>query len=666
MAGWGGCDADRILDYIALFGNASEGRLMGKFGLKRDVFGEAMGKLSGDGLLEVSDGGIFRGRTFSAADGLEVSTRGRYFEGCSRMGCLRITTNLDVMCEVVSYFGGLNVSELCSFFGADFGDVSWVCEILSKAGLMRYEDRGERSAAYPVDVDAEAEDPAAIAGESFLEYDVIGGVRLEAEVAERLGEYAYSISYPVFGQATKALMDHVYSVVSADGRQDGGRLDYSSIKKSLGEQIRTLVDGRVSFVDATLRQYMIWELLNEMHLGRVEYLLWDRNIEEIKVQSGRPVYIKHVLVPQDWVETNVVLEEPDLLRYAKAIACETTQQVDASHPMMDAILHTGDRVNVCLPETGGGSTVMDIRVFSKSPWNIVRLVGRGTVDSKVLAFLWLALQSKFNILVSGETGCGKTSFVNALCVFLPRNDHIVSVEDTRELRLPTSFRNWSHLTTKNSSGQGLVTMDDLLINSLRMSPSFLIMGEVRSKRDIEALMRATAMGHPVLSTIHTRDCDTTVKRFVDAGVGHNDLVNIHLNVILESVAVGGGAKTARRVREVGEYVVSGGGIDVNRIYSLDMGSGGLESVGEPKLYFDRVKWKTNMSPHKVHADLDGKRRIIDWLVRQGVEDLNVLSRIVHLYYQRPECVLKAASVDFDIWEVLGDRRPGKKAVAAYC
>jgi flagellar protein FlaI len=311
--------------------------------------------------------------------------------------------------------------------------------------------------------------------------------------------------------------------------------------------------------------------------------------------------------------------------------------------------------------------VIEIRVFSKIPWNFVRLVKKGTVNPDVLAFLWLAMQNKLNILVSGETGCGKTSFINSLALFLPKNDHIISVEDTREIQLPESFKNWSHLTTRNGTLENQVTMDDLLLNCLRMNPSFIILGEVRSRRDIQALARATAMGHPVLSTIHTRDCGTTIKRLEDAGIPPNDMVSIHLNVVLEAVrSRDDPRKTARRVKEIGEYILSGEHPEANRIFRLDMASDTINQVNEPRLFYSRIADKTGMRKEDVKKDMSEKAEVIGWLVGQDVEDIDLLANIIQLYYHDPATMLKAARVDLDMKEVLDDRICHKSTVPDAC
>jgi predicted transport protein len=168
-------------------------------------------------------------------------------------------------------------------------------------------------------------------------------------------------------------------------------------------------------------------------------------------------------------------------------------------------------------------------------------------------------------------------------------------------------------------------------------------------------MSATAMGHPLMSTIHTRDCSTTIKRFMDAKVAANDLANIHLNVILEAVKTRGEPHNSmRKVKEVGEYVVGAQGVEVNRIYRLDMHTGMINRVNEPRLFYQRVMDKIGMNKDEIRQDLDEKRQILSWLVNRDVEDQHTLGMVVQTYYLHPGAVLAAASSNNDVEAFLND------------
>jgi len=572
------------------------------------------------------------------------------------------STYVDVLVKLVHDFSPVGLKEVAHYLNTPSKELLKVARLLDEHGLIQIRQSNLNSVLLKPK------------GREFPEYRTQDGVS-GREVAEKYslhkdditvdviitmgrGEYKYNLAYPLFMEPTMTVMNRIYDKASPNIEDEINIVDdFDNIRSRLLSEIKKSAEGMLPTLDEKTRRLMLAEFTNELHLGKIEYLLKDPYIEEIKAQSGKPIFIKHVKCRQEWIETNITLSDASLYKHAKAIARETRQQIDSSHPLMDAVLHTGDRVNVSLPEIAGGSIVLEIRVFSKSPWNFVRLIKRGTVSADILAFIWLAIQNKFNILVSGETGSGKTSFVNALCIFLPKNDHIISVEDTRELLLPSFFKNWSHMTTRGAENRGGVTMAKLLVNSLRMNPSFIIMGEVRNNEDIETLMRATAMGHPVISTIHTRDCMTTIKRFEDAGITPNDLAHIHLNIILEAVKSKEDMnQSKRRVKEVGEYVLSGKAVEVNRIFRLDMNTDTINMINKPLNYHQRIMNKINFTKDDITVNLEEKKRIIEWLVSQNIDDIEVLGQVIQYYYHDPQTVVEAATKGIRVEALLQDER----------
>ncbi len=569
-------------------------------------------------------------------------------------------TPVDVMVRMVSEFSPIGVKHLSKYLKIDPDIVLDIAKILDDKGLVNLQHKGANSTLSKVIRDVKQRKKE-VQRQDEKEEDsyklMVGEVSLDVVVKRHRGDYRYYLCIPEFNEATWAVMEDIFDKASPalDGEMKSFQ-DFERLRGGLTARIRELLDRFFPTTDEDTKGLMFNKLSNELHMGTLEYLLNDPHIEEIKAQSKSPVFIKHVKYRQEWIETNLLVSDSSLYKYTKAIARETRQQVDSSHPLMNAILHTGDRVNVSLPETTGGKIIIEIRVFSKSPWNIIRLVKRGTVSAEVLAFLWLAMQNKMNILISGETGSGKTSFLNSLCIFLPKNDHVISIEDTREIKLPSFFKNWSHMTTHAGDGREKIDMSQLIVNALRMDPSVIIIGEVRSKKDIESLMTSTAMGHPILSTIHTRDCSTTIKRFQDAGVPANDINNIHLNVILEAIRTKENpTQSKRRVKEIGEYYLSAGKTEPNRIYRLDMNTDEINMINQPLNYHQRIMDKINLTKTEIKNDLAKKKQVIDWLVNQGVEDIDIIGEIIQVYYYDPERVVKAAYENKAIEDVLNEK-----------
>ncbi|MFC2162305.1 ATPase, T2SS/T4P/T4SS family [Candidatus Altiarchaeota archaeon] len=564
-------------------------------------------------------------------------------------------TYADIIVKLVNAFDSLDLKTVGRQVGLSPKKILKTVEILEQAGHIRLKHKDVNSILQKIE-DSELSGRPLPTGEHEVldSYELLkDDARLKVCLIKEKRDIKYKLSYPTFRAPTQSILEHIYDKASPDIVGEVNTIeDFGDVKKRLGSHMKDMLDSYFPLDTGEVKKLMLAELTNELDLGRLEYLIKDPNIEEIKAQNDKPVFIKHIGCRQDWVETNITLVQDKLFRYSKAIARQTRQQLDSSTPLMDAVLPSGDRVNVSLPETSG-SIIMEIRLFSKSPWNFVRLIKNQTVSEEIMAFLWLALQNKLNILVSGETGSGKTSFINALSIFLPKNDHIISVEDTRELSLPDFFMNWSHMVTKKGSKDSEITMSRLLVNSLRMNPSFIIMGEVRDRKDIMALMKATAMGHPVMSTIHTRDCITTIKRFRDADVLPHDLVNIHLNVILEAIKnKDDPLQSNRRVKEIGEYAINANNIDAHRIYRLDIASDKINRINEPMYYHHKIMDKVNFTKNEIDEDLARKKDVIKWLVGQDIDDNFILGQVIQLYYFEPDKVHAAAVENTPVTKLL--------------
>jgi flagellar protein FlaI len=207
-------------------------------------------------------------------------------------------------------------------------------------------------------------------------------------------------------------------------------------------------------------------LVNQMlGLGEMELLINDENLEEIVINGSKePVWVYHR--KHGWLKTNIRLTESQIENYAIRIGRRIGRSLTILDPLMDAHMGTGDRVNATLfPISTCGNTIT-IRKFSRIPWTITDLIKKQTIDLPTAAFLWTAIENEMSILVAGGTASGKTTLLNILMPFIPPNQRVVTIEDTRELFLP-KFLHWVPLTTRlpNPEGKGGVAMLDLLVTA---------------------------------------------------------------------------------------------------------------------------------------------------------------------------------------------------------
>ncbi|MFL9988971.1 CpaF family protein [Paraburkholderia sediminicola] len=241
--------------------------------------------------------------------------------------------------------------------------------------------------------------------------------------------------------------------------------------------------------------------------GPIEDLLRDPAVEDILVNGYNDVYVaRHGIMTKIPVR---FADNAHLLRIVRRILAPIGRRLDESNPMVDARLPDGGRVNVVIEPLSIDGPVVSIRKFRKDPLRPDDLLANGTYDSEIGSLLGAAVRSRCNVLVSGGTSSGKTSLLNALAFHIPGSERVVTIEDTAELSL-----NHPHVVRLESrpggfDGSGLVTIRDLLRNTLRMRPDRIIVGEVRGGEVLE-MLQAMNTGHDgSMGTVHAsspREC----------------------------------------------------------------------------------------------------------------------------------------------------------------
>ncbi|MEH7346306.1 CpaF family protein [Bacillus sp. JJ1532] len=226
--------------------------------------------------------------------------------------------------------------------------------------------------------------------------------------------------------------------------------------------------------------------------GPISPLLADPHVTEVMVNGPSDVYIE---VKGKIKKTAVQFRDNlHVLRVIEKIVAPLGRRIDESVPLVDARLPDGSRVNAIIPPLVLNGPTLTIRKFSETPFTIYDLLRMGTLNENMAEFLKAAVESKLNIFISGGTGSGKTSTLNVLSSFIPRDERIVTIEDAAELKLSQEHVVSLESRPHNIEGQGEVTIRDLVRNSLRMRPDRIIVGEVRSAEALD-MLQAMNTGH---------------------------------------------------------------------------------------------------------------------------------------------------------------------------
>ena len=300
-------------------------------------------------------------------------------------------------------------------------------------------------------------------------------------------------------------------------------------------------------------------------LGPLEPLMHDPEISDILVNHPREVFIeRHGILTRTEIE---FADEHHLLRIIQRIASRVGRRIDESSPMVDARLPDGARVHAVVPPLALRGPTLSIRRFGAQPLTIQNLLQKGSLLPPMVNFLAAAIQARISFLISGGTGCGKTTLLNALSAYIPAGERLVTIEDAAELQLKHDHVVSLEARPSSAEGIGAVTIRDLVRTCLRMRPDRILVGEVRGMEAMD-MLQAMNTGHEgSLTTIHANEVADALSR-LEIMLGMTGF-NFSIPVMRQYVAAGiklvvqlarlkGGMRRVVRIAEItglkqGEY-----------------------------------------------------------------------------------------------------------------
>jgi pilus assembly protein CpaF len=273
---------------------------------------------------------------------------------------------------------------------------------------------------------------------------------------------------------------------------------------------QVLVEENLLYTRSNRTRMLEWVISDIMGYGPLEPLLNDSNITEVMVNGAKNVYIERYGKIE---KTGVTFEnEAHLMRIIDRIVSPIGRRVDEASPMVDARLPSGYRVNATIPPLALDGALLTIRKFSTTPYTAQDLIANGTMSPQLVSFLKACVEARINLVISGGTGCGKTTLLNVVSAFIPNSERIITIEDTAELQLKQEHVARVEKRPPNVEGRGEVTIRQLVINSLRMRPDRIIVGEARGGEALD-MLQAMNTGHDgSMTTIHSNSPRDTLRR----------------------------------------------------------------------------------------------------------------------------------------------------------
>jgi len=465
----------------------------------------------------------------------------------------------------------------------------------------------------------------------------------------QIGELIYELEEPLLKDYEKeslnkleAAMLELININVAVEKTIEATADY------IDKTARLLIDElNMKISEDTYRKIFYYLFRDFIGLNEIDPLLRDYFIEDIECNGiDTPVYIIHRVYRN--LRTNVVFNDVEkLASFVEKLAQRTGRYVSYAQPLLDGTLPDGSRVNATYTKdvTSRGPT-FTVRKFTKIPWTPTQLIAMNTLSPEMLAYFWILLQYKSNILISGGTASGKTTLLNALAFFIPPEARVVSIEDTREINLPRE--NWLPAVARTSIGIGKVGEVDLfalLKSSFRQTPDYLIVGEVRGKEAF-VLFQGMASGHSSLSTMHADSVDTLIRRLQTPPINLSPtLVNTLDCVAIATHAVVENRET-RRLREIVEIV------NINKDGTALVNTPFIWSPEKDAFFFkkeskvlEKISLKHGIPIEKLKNEMVVRAKLIYELYKLKVFGFDEIAKIINDYYKNPVEVLTYYNIE---------------------
>ncbi len=269
--------------------------------------------------------------------------------------------------------------------------------------------------------------------------------------------------------------------------------DRAQLEAQVQETLNRILQDGTLFLNRNERDRLVREVTDEISgYGPIDQLLHDPDISEIMVNGPHQVYVER---KGKLYKTEIKFrDDAHVLHTIEKIIMPLGRRIDEASPLVDARLPDGSRVNAIIPPLAVKGPTLTIRKFAADPFTVEDLIHFGTLSTEISHFLRACVASRINIVVSGSTGSGKTTVLNVLSGFIPPDERIVTIEDAAELQLRQEHVVTLETRPPNLEGKGRISMRDLVINSLRMRPDRIVVGEVRGGEALD-MLQAMNTGH---------------------------------------------------------------------------------------------------------------------------------------------------------------------------
>lgn len=445
------------------------------------------------------------------------------------------------------------------------------------------------------------------------------------------------------GNVVKRFKDALFSLFEGVAEDPTDKLETEIDDENfvIQEDIDTLNDVQV--------QRILYYLVRDfIRFGKIDPIKRDVNIEDISCGGyNSSVFVYHSEYGEQ-LHTNVEFGKTDLDRFVKSLAQTAGKGISRRQPSVDATLSDGSRAQLTLgTETSDRGTNFTIRQFNEIPFTPIDLINWETYSIDQMAYLWLAIENHKSIVMAGGTASGKTTSLNAVSLFMPSTQKIVSIEDTRELEIPQA--NWIARTTRPSfekNDVGDIDEFDLLEDALRQRPDYVIMGEVRGEEG-QTLFQLLNTGHTTYTTFHADSPSEVIRRMTTAPINVHPTMFEALDVISHQVNVNLQGSSVRRVNEIVElhdYNASSEEFELGNLFSWNRGTDTFYQHGSSDV-MEEIRNENAWSKRELEREYNLRRLILAYLVKNDINTYGAVAAIVQGFMSARETILALIADD---------------------
>ncbi|NIP66559.1 type IV secretory pathway protein [Candidatus Bathyarchaeota archaeon] len=419
-------------------------------------------------------------------------------------------------------------------------------------------------------------------------------------------------------------------------------------KAYLENKVREVIgDYRLKVAEESIDKLIYYITRDFIGYGKIDPLMKDHLIEDISADGVNiPVYVWHR--EYESLPTNIIYRDVEELNsFIIRLAYLARKRISLAKPMLDASLPDGSRIQLTYGTeiTRRGST-FTIRRFRVDPLTISDLISFNTLSPEMAAYFWYTIEHRASILVAGGVAAGKTTTLNCLSMFIRPEMKVVSVEDTAELNLP--HENWIPSVVRPGSGhrgEGAINLFDLLKSAVRQRPDYIIVGEVRG-REAYTLFQAMSTGHLAMCTIHAESMDAALRRLESEPMNIPMPLLAMIDTVVVQLRTEIDGRPARRICTVSEMAK----LDpqtkdfvTNDVYGWNAKHDAFSYHGRSHV-LERIMERNQLSREEIKEELDRRRRVLEWMVRNNIRKHTEVANIIREYYVKPDRVYRKVRV----------------------